>query len=173
MHDQDDRRGREQGDRREIDGGVERKLAVERLIDRERPGRGEQQRVAVRVGLGHRLRAGIATAARPVLHDELLAQLLAELLRQEARHHVDGATRRIRIDDAHDAVGIVLGRRRPHHYEQNQHEGGTETQNARHRHVTFRNLYTGISSYVTCRSPCQAGLAAAGGVFGLLAQQQV
>ncbi len=108
MHHQHDRRARKQRDRSEILGRIERQLAVERLVDGERSGRGEQQRVAVGIRLGHRLAAGVAAAAGSILDDELLAEIVGELLRQDARHHVDRAAGRVRIDDADDALGIIL-----------------------------------------------------------------
>ena len=88
IDDQHDRRSREQCDGREIRGRIERELAVERLIDGERPGRGEQQGVAVRLRLGDEIAAGVSAAAGAVLDDELLAEIVTEFLRQDARHHV-------------------------------------------------------------------------------------
>src|SRR5215831_12099075 len=81
------------------------------LVDGERSGLGEQERVAVRLRLGDGIAARVAAAARAVLDDDLLSEIVGELLRQNSRHHVDRSARRVRIDDANDTLGIGLRRR--------------------------------------------------------------
>ena len=56
----------------------------------------DQQGVAVRHGLGHRLIADHAAGARPVLDHDRLAQRLLQLGRDEARRGVGTAARRVR-----------------------------------------------------------------------------
>ena len=102
---------RKQRDWSEVLGWIEGKLAVEGLVDGERAGRGEQERVAVRLRLGDEIAARIAAAARAVLDDDLLSEIVGELLRQNSRHHVHRSARRIWIDDANDTLGIGLRRR--------------------------------------------------------------
>ena len=66
------------------------------------------QRVAVGRRLGGGLRADIAAGAGAVLHHDVLAPGLGELLRDDAAERVDGAAGRERDDHAHRAVGIAL-----------------------------------------------------------------
>jgi hypothetical protein len=86
-------------DRREIldriigDGGEARG-------HRMRAGIGEPQRMAVRLRARDLRGAEAATAADAVLDHELLAQALAELLRDQARHGVGAAPGRERHDEA-------------------------------------------------------------------------
>jgi hypothetical protein len=75
------------------------------------PGALNSSVVAVRIRLGDRISAGIAARAAAVLDDELLAGIVAELLRQDARGDIDRAPGWKRIDDANDPVGIALRRR--------------------------------------------------------------
>src|SRR5262249_56250424 len=91
-----------------VRGGGGGKVGGKGRVERERAGRSEQERVAVRLRLGHEIAAGIATAAGAVLDDDLLAESLRELLCQNSRHYVDRSARRIGVDDANDAIRIAL-----------------------------------------------------------------
>ena len=66
-------------------------FAVERRIDHEGAGFRHQQRVAVRSGLGHGLRADDMGGAALVFNDDLLAPGLGEPLADRPRHHVGHA----------------------------------------------------------------------------------
>ena len=79
----------------------------QRLVDRLRI-RHQQQRVAVRRALGHRVGAGDRAGARPVLDDERLAHRVLQPLREEARVDVGRAAGGERHDDLHGAGRIVL-----------------------------------------------------------------
>ena len=102
------------GDGREGLVRVERHLGVEELVDRQDAGRGQQQRVAVGLGLGHDLRADIAAGARLVVDDDLLAQRLLQAGLDRPRQHVGDAARRERRHDAHRLrwIGLRASRRR-------------------------------------------------------------
>ena len=76
VDDQHDGRRRKQRDWSEVLGRIEGKLAVEGLVDGERAGRGEQERVAVRLRLGDEIAARVAAAARAVLDDDLLSEIV-------------------------------------------------------------------------------------------------
>jgi hypothetical protein len=88
--------------------------------------RGEQ-RVAVRLGAKHELRAQIAAGTGAALDDELLAEARRELLRSRAREEVGGAARREGNDDAHRLRRIRLRER----------GGGRERQDAEPFHRVF------------------------------------
>ena len=96
---------RDVDDRGEILRDVVGRHLVDRDRERQAARRVEQGRAVGRRG-DHRLGADDAGRARAVLHDELLAEPLGELLRQQPRHHVDAAARRHRHDDAHRLVGV-------------------------------------------------------------------
>ena len=85
-------------DRREVAHRIVRHLAVEAGIDGVSGHRRHQQRVAVGSGFRDRVGADIAARARPVLHEELLA----EQLRHPGAH------------DAGDDVGRAAGGKRHH-----------------------------------------------------------
>ncbi|MCY1540409.1 hypothetical protein D9M68_760470 [compost metagenome] len=83
-------------------------------LDRQgRAGQGrcgrEQDRVAVGFGPDDLLGGDGAAGAGAVLHDDRLFQLLAQLLRQHARHGVGTAARRIADDHADGFVGPGVG----------------------------------------------------------------
>jgi hypothetical protein len=61
---------------------------------------GQPDRIAVGLGARDRLGPDIAAAAYAVLDEQLLAQALAKLLRQEAGDNVGAAPRRERHDQA-------------------------------------------------------------------------
>jgi hypothetical protein len=85
--------------RRLVDGDCEREAA-----------RRVEERVAVSRGADHRLGPDDAGGSGAVLDHELLPPALAELLRQQTRHHIDAAAGRHRHDDAHRPVRIVGAR---------------------------------------------------------------
>ncbi len=66
-------------------------LPIERLVDRKRPGRAHQQRVAVGLGMIGGIGADIAAGAGLVLHHHRLAPLGRQLVAEDARQHVIGA----------------------------------------------------------------------------------
>jgi hypothetical protein len=99
MHDENERRPRNQGDRRKTFHRVVCEVRIQRRIDRQRAGR-RQQRIAVRRALGHRFVADIRVRAGPVVDDHLLAHVFGELLRDRARQHVAGTAGRKRHNDA-------------------------------------------------------------------------
>jgi hypothetical protein len=104
----DQRAGGDQRHRREILHHVERHAFVQkRADDVER--RGEQQRVAIRIGLGDHIGADIARgAAGAVFDNEMRPDGLVELIDDDARHAVHGTARRERYDHSDGASGIVL-----------------------------------------------------------------
>jgi len=67
------------------------------------------ERIAVRRGLLDHDEADLAAGARAIVHCELLAQPLADLLPDEAHQRVAAVTGRGGDDDADRAVGIALG----------------------------------------------------------------
>ena len=112
MHQHDQRAGRDQADRREILARVVADIGIERRIDRERAGAAEHERVAVGRGLRDRARRDRAAGAAAVLDHDLLAERLAHLLGDDARHHVVAAAGRVGHDQRDRPVGIVLRRGR-------------------------------------------------------------
>ncbi len=102
--------GADQPDRREILARVVADVAVERRIDRERAGAAEHQRVAVGRGLRHRARGDRAAGAGAVLDDDVLAERLAHLLGDDARHHVVAAAGGVRHHQR-DRPGRIILRR--------------------------------------------------------------
>ncbi len=106
----DDQRLRQQPERRHA-----RQVALRVVgrvgIGRRRDGVGrrlDQQRVAVGPCAGDGGGADRAARSRLVLDDEGLAELLAELLGDHARHHVGRAAGGQRHDDVHRPVGPAL-----------------------------------------------------------------
>ena len=105
-HDHDRDRG-DQPDRREV------LLQIVAGIGRQAgAGHQHQDRVAVGRGLGAVAHADHRAGARAVDHDDLFAERVGEFLRDDAADGVDAAAGRIRHDQLHDAVGIIVGRRR-------------------------------------------------------------
>ena len=86
----------------------------EMLVERGRDrvvGAGEQHGVAVGRRGDRGLRCDIAAGAGAVLDHELLAEMVGQRLRHDARHGVDRAARRKAVDEAHRMVGIAAGLR--------------------------------------------------------------
>src|SRR5262249_24704107 len=106
MHDQHLRRYADEGYRREIALRVEAQLGEQARINHKRTADYEQ-----RVAVGRRPRdergADIAAAARMVLDVELLAEAIGELRREQARNHVDRASRGERGDHLDRPIRIV------------------------------------------------------------------
>jgi len=114
-HDQRKRHAGHQPNRRKILHGIVSQLLVERLVDGER-GRGRhQQRVAVGIGLGHQLRANDRVGARPVIDEDLLAEILAHLVGNDAGEEIGGPAGREWNDEADLPRRIGLRRRRCGH----------------------------------------------------------
>jgi hypothetical protein len=103
------RRSPELCDRREIFDGVVGNFRIQAWID-DVGARRDQERVAVRLGVGRGTDPDIAAGSRPVLDDDTAAQGMAEMLAENARHDVGRSGRRERHDDLDGAAGIV---RRP------------------------------------------------------------
>jgi hypothetical protein len=82
-----------QRDRRKILERIVGELAVEERIHDERAVDRHQQRVAIGRGLGDGLGADDGVGARPVVDDDLLAQIFAHLLAHEAAEEIGGAAR--------------------------------------------------------------------------------
>jgi hypothetical protein len=90
----------------------------ERAVDRH------QQRVAVGRGLRDDLGADDGVGARPVVDDDLLAQIFAHLLADEAAEEIGGAARRERNDERDLARRIGLGGRCRNEKRQQCHRAG-------------------------------------------------
>jgi hypothetical protein len=86
----DDRRFAHQHDRREVALRIVRHDLVDELVVRRRPGRREQERVAVRRGFRDGRAPDIAARAGPVVDDERLAECSAQVLDKPARHDIAG-----------------------------------------------------------------------------------
>jgi len=71
--------------------------------------------------VNHRGDADNAAAAGPVLDDECLPDLLADLIEHEPRHDVVGAAGGERADDQHGAGWPVLRESRPGEANRGQH----------------------------------------------------
>jgi hypothetical protein len=102
------RRFRQQHDRREIAHRVVGQLGVDGGICALRTHRADQQRVAVRSRLSDRRCAEYAAGAAFIIDDDWLAECGAELRRDDAGYHVDGAARGERHNNLDDLVGITL-----------------------------------------------------------------
>src|SRR5205085_10159300 len=89
----------------EVPLGVERQAVVDGRVDGMRRER-EEQRMAIRSGLGGDRGADRATGTATVLDQDRLAELPGERLLHDARNDVGAAARRIRHDQ-------VNGLRRP------------------------------------------------------------
>ena len=106
----DDAGGRtDMHDRGEIGQRIGRTPPQQHVVDAG-PRISQEQRIAIRRGIGHRLRADRATGTTAVVDDELLAQSFRELLREQTRHDVIRTPGRKRHDHAHWLVRVVLRR---------------------------------------------------------------
>ena len=106
IRDDDERRVAEFADRGEILDRIGHILAQQDVEDA--PLIGHQQRVAVRLGLCHQLRADAASGAATILHDDLLPPGLGELLPEQAGDEVGGSAGRKRHDHSNDFCRIAL-----------------------------------------------------------------
>ncbi|MCY1530033.1 hypothetical protein D9M68_652070 [compost metagenome] len=85
-----------------------------------------QQRVAIGRGLSHEFRADLAARAGLVLHDHALSQIVAKVLRIDARGGVGRAAGRKRHNHAHGFRGPGVGRGRAGRQRQDRaREGNT------------------------------------------------
>ena len=110
MHQQQQRKVADARDDAEVAQRIIGQIFVDRRIDRERTGRGAGDGVAI-VGCGHHgLQPGDAIGTGAVVDDDLLADALAEFLRDDARHEIDTTTRREWHDHADRFVGVGLCR---------------------------------------------------------------
>ena len=96
---------RDVDDRREILGEIVGRRLADGDGERQARRRVEQRR-AVGGRSDHRLAADDAGGARPVLDHELLMQALAEILREQPRHHVDAAAGGNRNHDLYRLVRV-------------------------------------------------------------------
>ena len=114
IHDQHVGAGDERADGREVALQIERELAVERRVARDRRG-DDEERVAVGVRFRGDLRADVAARAAAVVDDDRAAPERVELVRDEPRRDVVQTAGRERDDEADGAVGEVgvTLRRRP------------------------------------------------------------
>ena len=78
----------DQRDRLEIVERIIGEALVEQLVARQRPGRGQEQRIAVGRRADDAAGGNVAARADLVLDDETLAEILPELFRDEPRQHV-------------------------------------------------------------------------------------
>ncbi len=99
-------------DRLEVLEWIVAELGIEERVHHQGAVDGEQKRVAVGLGLGDRLRADDGVGARPVVDDDLLAEVLAHLLADQAAEHVGRTARRERHDQGDRAGGVGLRRAR-------------------------------------------------------------
>ena len=90
--------------------------------------RGHEKRMTVGRCPRDRLRGDTTPCARPVLDDELLAEVLRQPLPHQAREHVGRAARRKADDDPHRPGRIGL---RPHNSRQSRQRGSARAQIAR------------------------------------------
>ena len=129
--DEDDRRAREIGDVGQILERVVADLGIDQRIDRGERQRGDDEIVAVGIGMGDEVDADHAAGAGAGLDIELLAERLGQLVGRHAGQNVGGAARRKRIDDAHRMARPILGRGRRR---ASQNHGG-KSRRARQRNV--------------------------------------
>ena len=110
MHQHDIAARCDQSDRREILARVVADIGIERRVDRERA-RGDQERVAVGLGLGDLARRDGAAGAAAVLDHDGLAEARAHPLGDDARDHVVAAAGRVGHDQR-DRTGRIVRRLR-------------------------------------------------------------
>ncbi|HMJ44701.1 MAG TPA: hypothetical protein VK522_20755 [Pseudolabrys sp.] len=121
-------------DRNEIFLETETRLAVDRDVLRQRR-QHDEQRVAVGLGLGRRLRADIARRAAFVLDQDGLLERFLQRFGRGAADDVGRAARRRRRNEGNGAAGIRVGVRRRQKLRRRQ-RGGARGQSelpARHR----------------------------------------
>ena len=94
-------------DGRDVADEIEIELVVERRVVRVRTG-GQEKRIAVRRRAHDGFSSDIATAARPILDDELLAEPLGQRLCDQPREDVGPTARGKANDDAHRPRRIGL-----------------------------------------------------------------
>jgi hypothetical protein len=97
-HDHGRESGRERDGREILEDIVGQFRAIQRGRDGVRAVVGHEQRVAVGRGLGHQGAAHRAAGTRAILHHDLLAQPLRQLLCQDAAERVGVAAGRLRHD---------------------------------------------------------------------------
>ena len=104
-HNQNHWRRRGACHRRKIALNVVARLGIQTHVDRVRVG-AEHESVAVGRGARGQLRADVAARATAIVDHDLLAKRHDQLLRNNARHNVAIAARRIRHQKAQRAVGV-------------------------------------------------------------------
>ncbi len=139
IDDVDRRHLRQQRDRNEVLVHVVRQLREHERVDRQRADVTEYQRVAVRGCVRDFLHRNIAGAARLVVDDHLLAEVLAHLLGDGARDDLGGSARRERDDQANGLVRKRLCEQRCGLRQCDQAHGGpNKTTDQRMDHVDSR-----------------------------------
>ena len=119
-HDQRQRHHRGERDRHQVLLGAVGEPLDPVLIDGDLAGLAHQQRVTIGRRRHHGLRADGAGRAGAVLDDDGLAERFAKRHRDEARHDVAGAARRISDDDVDGTVREVLRGGREHSDDQSR-----------------------------------------------------
>jgi hypothetical protein len=129
----------QQRDRRQILERIVRHVGKQILVERDLGRRSNQQRVAVGRTLGDKLRPDHAARAGLVLDDEILAERLAELDRQYARHQIGAAAGGVGHDDVDRPVRPILCR--GGHRTNQQHHSSNQT--SQHGVLRFGFLVVG------------------------------
>ena len=133
----------------EIAIGIERQLGEHEGVDRQRADVADDQRVAVRLRLGHRLHGDIAGAPGAVVDDDFLAQTLGHFAGEGARHDRRAAARRERHHQADRFAWIlILGDRSI-----GQRQAGGSGQKIATFHVSLLILLEQTSSLQCCTLP--------------------
>ena len=99
---------RDQRHRREITHRIVADLRIDHRADRQRHRAADIERITVGRRLRRHLGADGRTGATAIIDHDLHAEILAELLRNHARHEVGAAGRRPRHDQSHWFRGIIL-----------------------------------------------------------------
>src|SRR5215471_3519370 len=108
MHRQHARLPTDQPDRGEVLARIVSGIGIERRIDTERAGIGEQDGVAIGRALGDGSRRDRATSAAAVLHHDLLAERAGHLLGNDTRQRIVAATGGKRHHQRDRTRGIIL-----------------------------------------------------------------
>ena len=115
-------------------------ITIQQVIERERGGRCDEQRIPVRRRARDAQRADIHGAAGDVLHDGRLGPFLAELVRHDARERVGGRTRDGRHHDFDRSRRIGLLCRAGRRPECNAGRGRERDHSGNARHLLLQSL---------------------------------
>ncbi|MNZ99116.1 hypothetical protein D3C78_1184270 [compost metagenome] len=121
IDDQHIRHHHEQRDRREILFRIIRLGLENERVEGVGGNRAHQDRVSVGFGAGHAVRTKIAAGAGDIFNDDLLAEFITHLLRDNTRDHIGRAARRERNDQSNRSLGEALrARSRSQHAQRNR-----------------------------------------------------